>query len=61
MDFPILRSLDQLAGTPLEGEDLTRVAACLTATRPARPPIPPKRGMPTPTWSWRATVSTPPP
>jgi hypothetical protein len=40
VDFPILRSLAQLAGTPLEGENLTRVAALLDRddTRPTPDP-----------------------
>ena len=40
MDFPILRSLAQLAGTPLEGEDIARVAALLDRddTRPTPDP-----------------------
>jgi hypothetical protein len=36
MDYPALRSLARLAGTPLEGEDFARVAALLDSdTRPA--------------------------
>jgi hypothetical protein len=40
VDFPILRSLAQLAGTPLEGEDIARVAALLDRddTRPTPDP-----------------------
>ena len=40
MDFPMLRSLAQLAGTPLEGEDTARVAALLDRdeTRPTPDP-----------------------
>jgi hypothetical protein len=40
VDFPMLRSLAQLAGTPLEGEDTARVAALLDRdeTRPTPDP-----------------------
>jgi hypothetical protein len=40
MDYPALRSLARLTGTPLEGEDLARVAALLDSddTRPAPEP-----------------------